>query len=303
MSIEDLFRSFSWRSRKPRPLQYTIPRTIRTKVHEACLSYFSRRSVYGPRNWDPPIDNVWKFTKKTALLRYGELPILTRNGRARLPEDLREYLWAASDEQFLDFLEDLFVPPLPSFSGFDPREFVRVLNVLLNSEDIGYELTPFSLDDDGEVTALPQIVRRDSRLTNELITAPVLELLADARFQNANNEYRGALEDFRHLRYGDCVVKCCSAFESCLKIICHIKKWQYKQEDTAGPLVNIVIKNGRIDPYLTQTFVLVATLRNKKGPAHGAGIMERDARQEDAQFALDLSATAIKYIIALTLRA
>jgi hypothetical protein len=130
----------------------------------------------------------------------------------------------------------------------------------------------------------------------EVIT-PALQVIADPKFKTANQEYLGALEDYRKADYGDCLTKSCSAFESIMKIICDKKGWAYTQNDTAGTLVPIMIKNLKIDPFFESTLMIIATLRNKLSTSHGAGTKPKAVSQNLARYSLNMTASAIVFLI------
>ena len=96
--------------------------------------------------------------------------------------------------------------------------------------------------DDARTVVLVTNVKESETLHKSAIN-PALQLLAQPHFAGANTEFLGALEDYRKGDIGDCLVKCGSAFESVLKVICDRKGWPYNQTDTASTLVKTVIAN------------------------------------------------------------
>ena len=126
---------------------------------------------------------------------------------------------------------------------------------------------------------------------------PVLTLLADPRFKQANEEYINALEDYRKGDYGDCLTKCCSSFESVMKIICDEKKWNYSQNDTAAKLIPNVVSNSGLDKFFEQPLLLIATMRNRLSTAHGGGTQSKNVEAHTAQFAVNTTGSAILMLV------
>ena len=106
-----------------------------------------------------------------------------------------------------------------------------------------------------------------------------------------------ALEDYRKGDLGDCVAKCGSAFESVLKIICEKKRWPYQQTDTAARLLATVLSRTTLDPFFEQPLLLIATIRNRRSTAHGAGVQPKSVSPQVARFALNATATAILLLV------
>lgn len=161
----------------------------------------------------------------------------------------------------------------------DENAIVEAINAFIASENMGYELTrkitenvtepvneyPFA----GRIGTViktisePQIVPKDNMVVHALVTEPVLTLLADPKFKSANQEYLEALEDYKKGDSGDCLTKCCSSFESTMKIICSTNGWPFKQTDTASTLIDLIIKNTALDSFFSQPLLIIATLRNR----------------------------------------
>jgi hypothetical protein len=124
-----------------------------------------------------------------------------------------------------------------------------------------------------------------------------LNLLAQPHFQGANREFRAALEDYRKGDIGDCLAKCGSAFESVLKVICDRRGWAYSQNDTASALIKTVLSKTALDGYFEQLLIIVATLRNRMSSAHGSGTVPRTPPRHVAQYAVNVTASAILLLV------
>ena len=147
------------------------------------------------------------------------------------------------------------------------------------------------------VAAYPKVILREHALLHSNVTEPALHLLSDPAFSSANAEFLMALEDYRKGDLGDCVAKCGSAFESVLKIICEKKRWPYQQTDTAARLLATVLSRTTLDPFFEQPLLLIATIRNRRSTAHGAGVQPKSVSPQVARFALNATATAILLLV------
>ena len=121
-------------------------------------------------------------------------------------------------------------------------------------------------------------------------------MLADPAYQSANLEFRDALEEYRKGDYGDCLTKCGSAFESIMKVICDRKGWPYNSNDTAGPLIKVILANTNLDSYFESSLLIVATLRNRLSTSHGAGTGTRQPSRHLARYAINATASNILLI-------
>ena len=98
----------------------------------------------------------------------------------------------------------------------------------------------------------------------------------------------------------DCVNNCLNAFESCLKVICKKRGWNYTEKDTANRLIAIVFDKELIQPFMQSHFlglrsVLesgVPTFRNKQ-TGHGQGPEEITIPEYIASYILHLTASNI----------
>ena len=190
------------------------------------------------------------------------------------------------------------------FHAPDRGNLVSEINEFLLLDDLPYALTDFVYTEghDGHyqtstLTSYPQVIRKDSNVSYNQAIDPALSLLRDSRFSTANKEFLEALADYRKADYGDCLVKCGSAFESVLKIVCDINKWPYKKTDTASPLLKTVISNSSIDQFFEQPLILIATIRNKLSSAHGSGASARVVSKSKAEYAISATASAIILVV------
>ena len=147
--------------------------------------------------------------------------------------------------------------------------------------------------DSEQTVSFPQVIMRESEILHDNAIAPALQFLQNARFASANTELLAALDDYRKNDFGDSLMKCGSAFESFMKILCHIKGWPFKETDTASPLVKMILSKTKLDGYFEPLFLIVATLRNRLSSAHGAGTARKTVPQHLARYAINATASAI----------
>ena len=147
-----------------------------------------------------------------------------------------------------------------------------------------------------------QIIRVDDQFVHAEVVKPALALLSDPRFKGPREEFLRAHELYRtakpsdHKALEDSVATALKAFESTLKVICQLKKWPHPPNATAAPLVQVVIDNGLIPPYLKSSLEGLATLSNKSS-RHGQGAQVRSMLPYFAAYALHLAATDIVMLV------
>jgi hypothetical protein len=147
-------------------------------------------------------------------------------------------------------------------------------------------------------------IRIDSELIHAEVVKPTLNLLRAEEYKGANEEFLKAHEHYRHQRYQECMNECLKAFESVMKAICHKRKWQYNQKDTAKILIDTCFKKGLIPNFLESHFTAlrsclesgVPTVRNKMS-GHGQGVQPNAVPAYMAGYLLHLTATSILLIV------
>ena len=144
-----------------------------------------------------------------------------------------------------------------------------------------------------------KIIRVDSELIHAEVVKPALGILADPMYAGANEEFLKAHAHYRARKNKECLNECLKAFESCLKVICDKRGWDYKDTAAAKDLVDIVLAEGLIPPFMGSPFngfrsALIggATLRNKRS-GHGQGGKIVEVPEAMASYALHLTASNI----------
>jgi hypothetical protein len=195
--------------------------------------------------------------------------------------------------------------------NLDSEKLVSEINQLLRIDDVPYHLTNLvterrDMEHRGVMrphiitVAYPKIIMRESEVLHSTAMEPALQLLRNPGFATANTEFLTALEDYRKGDYSDCLTKCGSAFESFMKIVCDKRGWSYKQTDTAAPLIKTILQNTTLEGYFEQLLIIVATLRNKLSSAHGGGTTPKLVSRQLAQYATNVTASAMILIAAET---
>lgn len=227
-------------------------------------------------------------------------------------EDLLNFLDTCDDDHFIDFIEYIFKSTSYSKIFHEKNEFVEEINQLLRLDDLQFHLTNFTFKTEKRrvqgttgpgfrefttISTYPKVILRETDLIHEYAIEPALALLENEIFKNANLEFLDGLKDYREGDFGDCLTKCGSSFESVMKILCKINKWEYREKDTASNLLEIIFKHSDIESFYRTPLVTIATLRNKYSKSHGAGIKERITTKNVAQFCINLTASSIVYLI------
>jgi hypothetical protein len=312
MKLGLIFDTFSRRQKPSAPPQQNLTKTFRNRVVAYCIDVFAgNRPEFGDHE---SLVAFWQDSQRAAIYRTGSLQwLMPQLHPDIIMQDGANFVVNCTDEEFLDFVESIF-----KGDSFWPRhiwanQIVSYINHLFDLDDIGYQLTPWVEEEfvgpgsgypfhgkmvtQIRVLEYPRVIRRDDQVTYATIIGPALLLLTDPAFKTANAEYLEALEDYRKVDYGDCLTKCGSAFESTMKIICSKKNLSYKQTDTAAALLDIIKDNTNIEPYMFETFKLVATLRNRQSKAHGAGTQPKTVSPNTARYALGATATAVLFLV------
>lgn len=211
------------------------------------------------------------------------------------------FLRQCPDENLLDFVEHIFRSEFILSDRIDKDKFVATINSFFEVDNLPYFLTAFvatrprSLSI--QVKQYPKIIRSENTVLHNSATKPVLTLLTGPAFNQANEEFLDALEDYRRGKYGDCVVKCGTSFESVMKVICDRKTWNYKQTDTASTLLSQIRSNSTLESFFEQPLILIATIRNRLSTAHGAGTQQRNVSRHVAQYTINATAAAILLLV------
>ncbi|WP_239669846.1 abortive infection family protein [Pseudomonas putida] len=234
----------------------------------------------------------------------GRVPLSQKNVNS-VTEDAIEFLRTCSDAHFLDAVEYiLHTDSHPCLRG-QQNEVVGRLNEFMSIDDLPYFITKqvwesresedFRLRSSWIIEE-SKVIPKDSQVIHEMAFEPALQLLRQPAFRHANTEFMAALEDFRHHKFGDCVTKCNASYESVMKVICGQKGFEYSQGDTTSRLLKSIMGKTQMDSFWESPLLIVGTLRNKLGSAHGAGENAKVVPEHVARYTLNMTASAIVFL-------
>jgi len=274
-----------------------IPQKFRVQVfHIITEGLEDKRHAY-------TADEMYHLIHKTLCKEYGVFNLKQYSGSDK--ESIFDFLLKTEEyEKALDVIEICFQVINVNIRQnmwrnyldlvLQPDEAINELNERFKENAIGYRFES------------NQLIKIDSELIHNEIIKPTLGFLYEKKYKNANEEYLRAFEHFRHGRNKECLTDCLKSFESVLKIICEEKKWDYDAKDTSSKLIQICLDNDLIPLYMQNQFTSlrsllesgIPTLRNRLG-GHGQGAIATSVDDFIANYALNLTASNIKFLISL----
>ena len=294
MNFAAIFSVFSRRNSLAVEHDIHLTKEFRNRVFLLWSRIF-RQETSGVYISDP---TLWEQVYDKLLYLQGRQRLSVRHAQSR-DVDLRNFLSECSDEHFLDFIELSFQTTslwqeidLRDGTPIDVTAIIDDVNRFFEVDDLPYYLTKFTIGD-GQIEAYPQIIRRDNTALHETVIEPTLSLLSHPSFVSANEEFLDALKDYRVGDYRDCVVKAGSALESVMKIICAKRKWPYTHTDTMSTLVRNILRHSNLDSYFEQPIMVIATIRNRLGKAHGAGTQTKSVPRHVANYVINATGSTI----------
>ncbi len=294
MDFSNIFNVFS---RRPRPAnEKSTPLTpeFRSRVFLLWIRTFPRGDS---GSWASVRSGLWSDVYDKLLYSLGR-PRLSNRHTLTLDGDLNNFVDECSDEHFLDFIEFSFQSQAVFECDVPVGDLISAINSFFQEDSLPFFLTEFTVvESQGGVRleGYPRIIRRDSEVLHQTALEPALVLLRGSDFGETNKEFLRALTDYRKGDYGDCVTKCGSALESVMKIICERKGWPTQRN--ASKLLNTVLSNTDLPEFLKQPLNQVAVIRNELGSAHGAGTQPREVSRHLAQYAINVTASAILLLV------
>ncbi|MCQ2017851.1 STM4504/CBY_0614 family protein [Clostridium butyricum] len=180
------------------------------------------------------------------------------------------------------------------------KKAIDELNYRFKDNNLGYEFIN------------NELIRIDTELIHKEIIKPAIKLLYDEDFEGACDEFFKAHECYRNGRYEDAITNAGKAFESTMKNICKNLEYEYNEErDNASTLIGRLESNGFIPKYEKAGFNdlnnLMKSLKNSlvnnlpvvrnKRSAHGTGSMVREISESVVEYAINMCATNIVYLV------
>ena len=305
MNFSRTFGVYSWRRQDSQNAPASLTDEFRYRVVRLCSEWFidPLDQLHQLFPGSSRRQDFWYGIHRKLQFLHGR-SILMETSREAAPDekdDTTAFLSQCSDEHFLDFIELIF--QLDEFwrARSDSSDLIDSINRLFQLDDLPYLFTELVYDSrfspHRRIVTYPRVIRRDSEVLDETAMQPALKLLADPVFASANQEYLGALKDYRNGDCSDCVTKCGSSLESVMKVICDQKGWPYQQNDQAETLLNNIFPQTRLGSFFKQPIMLVATIRNRLGSAHGAGTEPREVPAHVAHFTINATASAILLLV------
>ena len=304
MRLEAIFNVFSRRHvTKPTAAKPLTPE-FRNRALMLCRDTFSPNES---NHYTDTLGSFWLEIHQKLQYVHGR-PHLSATNVTDQIEDAHLFLQKCDDEHFFDFLELIFKADCLWAASIDEDRLVQDYNLLLEADDLPYALTGFVREkgtsylfgqerENIQTTSWPRVILRENQAEYAEMIRPTLTLLAEPNYAGANLEFLDAITDYRKGDYGDCLVKCGSAFESVMKLICDRKKWPYKQTDTASALLDTILPRTNLDTFFSQPIMLIATMRNRLGSAHGAGSQPKAPPKHFARYAINATASAILLLV------
>jgi hypothetical protein len=174
----------------------------------------------------------------------------------------------------------------------EPDDAIDELNTRFKEHGLGYQY------------AGGRIVRMDSQYMHTEAVLPAISLLQQPGFEGASDEFLDAHKHYREGNNKDAISAALRAFESTMKSICSLMGWEFPENATARPLIDICIENGLIPQPLQGHFgSLRATLENglptisNRLARHGQGKKRIIVPDHYTAYALHLAATNIVFLV------
>lgn len=297
--MKKIYEIFSKRQKRlrgevPDVYQYeTIPSGLRVQVIHIWRDIWGEIGHWDLRNSYGNANDAYVFIHDKLCREYG---ILELGEESNPYERVGNYLLNEKEtEKVIDIIEVSFRcidPEAMDYQLFSPMsspdEAINELNYRFREHGVGYQYES------------GQIIKVDSQFIHSEVVKPALFMLSEPMHKGANEEFLKAHEHYRKKNYKDCVNNCLKAFESCLKVICKKRGWNYTEKDTANRLIAIVLDKGLIPPLMQSHFSGlrstlesgVPTFRNKR-TGHGQGPNQTAVPEYIAAYILHLTASNI----------
>ena len=298
MKIHDIFSKRQKRARGDVPDVYQdkhIPRELRVQAVHIIEDLWTGVSEEYALQYDHGLEDLYREIHEIFCREYGRFSL--GNQYAQYEPDrhalLNFFFTTRKTEEAIDVIEvsmnvtEDFIHRYASNARQSMDSAIAALNCRFREHGVGYQYES------------GQIIRVDSELIHAEVVKPALSLLADPMYAGANEELLKAHAHYRAGRNKECLNECLKAFESCLKAICGKRGWVYKENDGASRLVDIVLTENLIPPFMESPFKGlksalggVANLRNKRS-GHGQGSKVVDVPDYLAAYALHQTASNI----------
>lgn len=305
MAIIDLFskRQKSLRGEVPDVYTYDkVPEPLRVQVVHIWQDCLGNENEY--YNDYIGVKRGYKFIVETLCREYG---VFRLNGRDHGDRNYRNELinfalQESNTEKVLDAVE-------LSFRFLDrlcrKYEYRNLRNASENIDDSICELNSrFREHGIGFQFEEGEMIRVDSQLLHTEVVKPALTLLNKKEFAGAQQEFLNAYEHFRHGNQKESLNDALKSFESTIKAICDIHKWEYDPKDTSKKLIEICYHKGLVPVFWQQHMAALRSLleggvptgRNKLS-GHGQGSIPIKVPDHIVSYVLHMTAAAIVFLV------
>jgi len=236
-----------------------------------------------------------------------ELNLPTLGPSTNLADNCIQFLFQEATDHVLDIIQVSFNAVEHQFEKYNgnpdwmehqtglsypPDIAIKELNTRFLENNIGFQYLN------------GRIVRIDSQYTHAEIVEPALQLLNEAPFKPALDEFLKAQEAYRRGRYEEAMNEALKAFESTIKIIVENKKWASGPNLTTVRLIQICFDHHLIPAPFQSRFAGLKTglesslpSAGKQSSAHGDETEYTNIPSYIAQYTLNLAATNIVLLI------
>ena len=253
------------------------------------------------------VTDHWSWVNSTLSREMGLFNLVPRGHLQSRMEDCADFLLENDDvNQALSLIE-------LSFFRIDKVLRQQIIDthlqfaVKLNVDDVLQELNyRFREHGIGYHYEEGQLVSVNSQYLHSETVEPALNLLRDAGFEGALQEFMNAHKHYRERNYKEAIVNSSNAFESTMRTICDIRRWAYPQNATSSKLIDILFDNDLVTTEMKSHFTSlrstlasgVPTIRNKGGQGgHGQGSSPVEVPDHIAAYALHLTASNIVFLV------
>ncbi len=307
MAIFDLFSKRQRALRGDVPDVYTyenLPNALRVQIVHLWSDALGNSEHYHDHyGHGKSVTSAYKFIVDTLCREYGlfQLPTANKYDRMYL-EELANYLLQEDDvEKQLDVVELSFryIDKLTREYEYRGRtnasecadNVIQELNDRFKEHGVGFQYA------EGE------IIRVDSELLHAEAVKPALRLLNETEYQGAQQEFLSAYEHYRHGKNKEALNDCLKSFESTMKAICDKRKWTYKPNSTAKPLIQTCFDQGLVPSFWQQQLSSLRSMLESSIPTgrnklsgHGQGTTPTQVPDYLVAYMLHMTASTLVFL-------
>jgi len=277
-----------------------IPHPLRVEIAHILRDLFGHKVSYDLNGCVEAFGEI----EQTLCREYGLCNLSPKPADFSVSPDVRviDFLLQEEDHQkVLDVVEVSFrlltrLRTTPEWQSRIPQEkfdtAVTELNARFREYGLGYQY------ENGEMVPI------DSQFIHAEVVRPALALLSAEGYEEANADFRKALEHYRKGETQECLDECLNTFESTMKTICTKRNWPVKPKDTAKELLDVCLKNGLTPPLIhshirgvRSTLARGVPAIRKKPAGNGQGIESLRVPPHFARYMLHLTAATVQFLI------